>query len=46
MARKLDIVTLGLLILAFLAWLVAMAGVAALDSEAGVPSYSLGFAWW
>lgn len=45
MGRKLDIITLILLILEFISWLVFMAATAALDSE-GVSASRLGYAWW
>jgi hypothetical protein len=44
MGRKLDIITLILLILEFISWLVFMAGTAALDSE-GVSASSLAYTW-
>lgn len=45
MGRKLDIITLILLILEFISWLVFMAATAALDAE-GVSASMLGYAWW
>ncbi|KAI7846254.1 hypothetical protein COHA_000234 [Chlorella ohadii] len=45
MGRKLDIITLIVLILEFISWLVFMAATAALDAE-GMSASALGYTWW